>query len=362
MSNEAASISGDVKTPVEKKVFTESDLIAIRTGFHSGTGEAEKTVEPESKEEAKTEEVVEDLPQEAPVNSEQEPKVEESEDEKVLSKFDLDSLSEEQLQKLVDKTRSKAISRYGELTAEKKAMQAQIAQMQAMLQSKQAPKLEVKPEIPAEIAALSSMEELQGKYAEAKTAIKFFEERLEDCEHLSDNDVIAVVGDKEFTKLQAKKLKREAKDLVEGAIPAQVAELELRQKRAMERQQWQEQAKKEIPWLEDKASDARVQFESILKSPVIQKILKHVPEAEVDMEYMIAHSLNSIRGVKTYSLANAEPKQVKLTPPATPKTVSTGRIESEIKHIKELEAKVKKSGSYADLKELRMKQLALERK
>jgi hypothetical protein len=361
MSIEATSISEDVKTSVVKKSFTESDLIANRINAHGGGKEPEKS-EPEANTESDdAKEVVEDLPQEEPEIPKQEPKVEESENEKVLSQFDLDKLSAEDLQKLVDKTRSKAISRYGELTAEKKAMQAQIAQLQAMIQAKETPKLEVKPQIPEEIAALTSLEELQGKYTEAKTTVKFFEEKLEDSEHLADTDVIAVVNGQEFTKLQAKKIKREAKDLLESALPAQAAELEQRKLRANQREHWNQQARKEIPWLSDKTSDVRVEFEAAMKSPIIQKVLKSVPEAEVDLEYIVAHSLNSIRGGKLYPMANAEPKQVKITPPTSVKNTAVSRGESEIKHTKELEAKAKKSGRFEDFQALREKQLSNKR-
>ena len=59
---------------------------------------------------------------------------EETESEDVLSQLDLDEMSEEDLRELSDKLGSRAVARFGELTAKRKAAKAQIKQLEAKLQ------------------------------------------------------------------------------------------------------------------------------------------------------------------------------------------------------------------------------------
>jgi hypothetical protein len=373
MSNVATSISGDAKTPVVSKLVTESDFLAARLkAYEAPPAEEEVKADPEVPEEAEEspekpesdqpEEVVEAATEEAKTNDQ-------GKEADVLSKFDLDKLSKEEVNALAEKLRSKSVARYGELTNDKKALQQQVAQLQSQLgqiqQAAQKPVLDSKTEIPKEIAALSSPEEIRAKFKQAEDVIEWAEQVLDSTDGMGASDVAVAVNGKEYTKAEVREFKREATKVKDKYLPAQVAELQTKAQRAALKSKYLDDAKKELDWLNDDESEIKKNFNAIAASPVMMKIKEKVPEVEHELDYLLMHALNSYQGKRYYSMANQETGKKgspsKITPPGAVKGQAAGRNELEVKSMKELETKVKTKGSYEDLFALRVKQHSMKR-
>jgi hypothetical protein len=99
--------SASVETAVENTNITASDFVTRRLG---------STPEPEPAEEQSTEDEVQ---VENGTEQEETPAEEPAED--VLSQLDLDDMSEADLRELSEKLGSRAVARFGELTAKRKA-------------------------------------------------------------------------------------------------------------------------------------------------------------------------------------------------------------------------------------------------
>lgn len=370
MSNVATSIAEDAKVSVVSNVVTESQMMAARLKAHEAPpAKEEAKAEPEEVEEAeespeKPESV--EVAEVEEAQSEEAPAPTEAESAKVLSKIDLDALSEAELQELAAKTRSKALARFGELTSDKKALQSQVAHLQAQLNQSQQknPVLESKPEIPKEIAALSKPEEIQAKFKQAEEVIDWAERVLDNAEHLASTDVAISVDGRDYTKAQVKEYMRDARKVKEKYLPAQVAELQTKAQRAALKTQYLEQAKKELEWVSGDDNDLRKEYEAIANTPAMKKIRESVPEVEPELDYLVMHAINSIKGKRYYDMANAgtaAKPSLKVTPPAAVKSQAVGRNELESRQVKELEKKVKTNGSYEDLYALRIKQHSIKR-
>ena len=95
------------------------------------TDEVTEETEVESPEVEASEEIVAEQTEET---EEVQETSEESTD--VLSQLDLDDMSEEDLRELSEKLGSRAVARFGELTAKRKAAEAKLKEMEAQLQNK----------------------------------------------------------------------------------------------------------------------------------------------------------------------------------------------------------------------------------
>lgn len=372
MSKLATSITEDVKPSADSKTVTESDLLASRLNARKAQVEEEPKAEAEETDDTETEAEVEQTERvEEKAEAKEETETSEAKAETVnadvLSKFDLDKLTEAELNALAEKTRSKAISRYGELTADKKALQQQLAVLQqqlAQVQQAQKPLLESKPEIPKEIASLKTPEELQTRFKQAEEVVDWAERVLDQSENLSATDTVVEIDGRAYTKAQVKEYMRDARKVKEKYIPAQLQELQAKAQREMVRQQWQSKADEELEWAKDEASDVRKLYEAIANGPVMKKIRDLVPEA-VELDYVLKHAVNSMNGKRFHALTEKEAaetkKQMKVTPPGKVGGIAQGRGEAQVKQMKELESKVRTSGSYEDLVSLRVKQRTAKR-
>lgn len=368
MSEQAASNAGEVKSPVSQSVSTESELLASVLSQMEARKQA-PSPETEKPETAQSEAEVPEQSSGEVEAAEVEPEKEEGEAEAkqdssaVLSKIDFEQLSEAEIQELAAKARSKALARFGELTSDKKALQGQIAQLQAELAKHQKPALEAAPQVPKEFSAIDSIEKLQAKALEMKETMEWAEAHLDNAEHLAANDVIET-DNGNFTKADLKKFYRTARKAKDEWLPAQYAELQARAQRAALRDAWSQKAKQELKWLDGDDNDIRKQYEAVVKNPLLEKIKKAVPEAEPELEYIIGHAINSIHGKTFYNVATGEQTKpsVKLTPPAAVKSAAAGRANESIsKQVKELESKFDNTRSEKDLEALLTARLRAKR-
>ena len=110
--------SGADTIPVDNTNISVTDFANRRLGQLNSQASTEEEAEPVVEEE--TEETPEEVIEETQEAEEGEPEVE-SASEDVLSQIDLDNASEEELRELADKLGSKAVARFGELTARRKS-------------------------------------------------------------------------------------------------------------------------------------------------------------------------------------------------------------------------------------------------
>ena len=135
----------------------------------------------EQVEETQTEEPVAEVQEQAQEEVQEEVTEETKETEStedVLSQYNLDEMSEDDLKELSEKLGSRAVARFGELTAKRKAAEEKLAELQNQLKTKQDP-LDVKKSIENNpYANLDSIEKIQDKAKEVNEIISWAEDKL----------------------------------------------------------------------------------------------------------------------------------------------------------------------------------------
>lgn len=282
---------------------------------------------------------------------------EKAEGKDVLSKS-VDELTDEEIQELAQKGKSGLLKRIAELTAKRKLAEEKAAQLEAALRNNQ-------PVLKEEIkdnpySKIESPQEIQAKWTEVSEVIEWAEDTLDRHEHAAGDEVIAMIDGKELTKAQVKEYRRSAVKAKEKFLPAQLKAIQEKQAREQAKAQYREQARKELDWMNGEDNDVRKQYESLLSSPVLEKVRKAVPEAEVDLEYVLAHAANSIWGRRNIPLTETK-SSPKLTPPSSP-SASAGSSERKeaapVKQAKEAAKRLNASGSVSDFVALRAAQIS----
>jgi hypothetical protein len=289
---------------------------------------------------------------------------EESEKPKdVLSQnLDLDSLTEVELKELAEKLGSRAVARFGELTAKRKHAEEQLQALQAELQrrnTEQDPLKVTKKEVNP-YASIDKVADLQAKAKEVEEVIEWAEETLWNSDHLAADDVAATVDGREVTKAQVRKALREAQKARKEFLPAQYQEVLAREQRKQQKAQLQHTMRQELPWLEGEDNDTRKQYEALRESPLLKKAVEAVPELEPYMEYMVAHAANSVYGRKSIPLETPA-KRLDPKPPASPSATAAASSKPEgreAKSLKEMEGRLEKSGAIGDFIALRTAKLS----
>ena len=127
---ETANAEAD-QSSVDNNNISVEDFAMRRLGQLNPVAEEPQEEEVGETEEQETEEVTEEEAEESVETEETDEETEESED--VLSQLDLDDMSEEDLRELADKLGSRAVARFGELTAKRKAAEERLASLEAKL-------------------------------------------------------------------------------------------------------------------------------------------------------------------------------------------------------------------------------------
>lgn len=351
MSNESmpnAEGSQSVNLSVE-------EFIAQRTAKYS---QPEASAEPEQVEEAEEENeelatAGDELETEGTEAESEEEEVEESE-----SEIDqLLNLSPEQIQLLAKQGKSRLLHRIGELTAKNKALEAQREQAQA----------EAKPlqrQIPAEenpFRALSTMEEVQARFADMEKVAEETDRILEDHEDYGADDIITYEG-KEFTKKDIRIANRNARNAMAKYLPAQANQIQkIGQLHALTAQ-YETVALQEIPEIADAESPIAQQYQSLIADPLIAQVKDKVPELAPQLNYILAHALRSInsKAAPKTNITTAAAKTPMAKVPGTPfgaaGTRSTARPAS--KAAEQAQQQFEKSGRVEDLIAARAARLA----
>jgi hypothetical protein len=357
MTDEIATADAEAgKISVEKTNISVTDFAQRRIGEmmpkEEPKAEAQQETEEPEAEEVKTEEVEQEEVQETA--AEETTEVEESED--VLSQLDLDDMSEEDLRELSEKLGSRAVARFGELTAKRKAAEERLAQLESRLKEKPNPlqnnKVENNP-----FSNLDTIEKLQDKAKEVDSIVEWAEDILFESDNYAADDVVTEVEGKELTKADVRKSLLQARKAQKTFLPDQLNTLQVREQGVQMTEAFNQRAKEELSWLEGDDNDLRKQYEATVGDERFKKLKevlnKEAPEIAPQIDYWFAHATNSIYGRKPVVETKASPK---LNPPRTGNPASAKSEKSQgrtAKALKELEARFKQTGNAKDFAELR---------
>ena len=353
MTEEIATADAEAgKISVDKSNISVTDFAQRRIGELAPGTEQPQDEEAEEVIEQETEEVLEES-----VDTEEAETSEESpESEDVLSQLDLDDMSEEDLRELADKLGSRAVARFGELTAKRKAAEEKLTQLEARLKEKPNP-LETKKVENNPYGNLDTIEKLQQKAAEVDQVVEWAEDLIFESDGYGADDVVTEVEGKEWTKKDVRQSLLRARKAQKTFLPDQLSKVQLRAEGEVLTKQFDSQAKQELSWLEGEDNDLRKQFEATVGDERFKKLKsvlkRESPDIAAQLDYWFAHATNSIHGRKPVEVNKKSPT---LNPP---KTGNPASAQSEkgmgrtAKALKELEARFKQTGNARDFAALR---------
>ena len=325
--------------------------------------EAAKAQKPPEQPKEEPKEVVPSEPEEPKVEAAQEepavqPEADQSaKEQKVLSKdVDLENMSEAELKELAQKLGSKAVARFGELTAKRKAAEEQLAALQAELAKRGSNQLEAKVK-DNPYANIEKPEDLQAKFQEVTEVIDWADDLLEKGEDLGADDVLTNVNGKDYTKREIKDALRKARKAKEVFLPDQDKQIKLANERVQFKQLLTDRAKTELPWLQGEDNDVRKQYEAMMSDERLKNIEKMLPDVAPQLPYLLAHAANSLyarRSVDAKPSARLSP-----TSPVVSQSAESSKPEArQSKALNDLSNRFSKSGSYKDFKAIRALQMS----
>ena len=274
----------------------------------------------------------------------------------VLSQLDLDDMSEEDLRELSEKLGSRAVARFGELTAKRKAAEAKLKEMEASLQNNNP--LETQEVANNPYASVDTLQGLQEKAKEVTEVIEWAEETLFNADGYGPEDVVTEVEGKELTKADVRKSLLNARKARDKYLPAQLQTVQRVQQSHQLREAFDAQAEQELNWLQGEDNDVRKSYEAMIGDPRFNSLREKAdPEVAAQLNYLMAHAANSIYGRKPVKEA---PKSATLTPPKA--AISAGAssdkgVNKSVKALKDLNQRFRHSGNKSDFITLRTQQL-----
>lgn len=361
MTDEIATANAEADTnSVDNTNISVADLANRRLGQMQAQAQpqAEETQEASEEVEEAAEEFTEETEEVAEETTE-----EPSED--VLSQLDLDDMSEEELRELADKLGSRAVARYGELTAKRKSAEERLARLEASLKEKENPldapkKVENNP-----FGNIENIEGLQEKADEVNNIVEWAEDILFESDAYAADDVVTEVDGKEMTKAEVRKALLQARKAQKTFLPDQLRVLQTQAQSEQMAQAFEAQAKDELEWLQGEDNDIRKQYEAVVGDERFKKLKqvlkKEAPDIASQLDYWFAHGVNSLYGRKPVVEKASSPK---LNPPKTGNP-SAAQPEKQAgrtaKAIKELQARFRETGNPKDFAELRKLKMASRR-
>lgn len=341
----APDIAESEKNTVDN--ITPDAFAGLRLG-QTPSEEVSKPAEAEVESEESTEEIAQ---------SPEVEEVEEAESSDVLSKYNLDNMSETELRELSEQLGSKAVARYGELTAKRKLAEEKLAELQAKLdnQSVLSKPKEIKDN---PYSNIETVEDLQKKSSEVNDIIEWAEDILFESDGYSADDVVTEVEGKEVTKAQVRKSLLQARKSRDAFLPDQLKKIQAIEHSKQAAESFHRQAIDELPWLSGEDNDTRKHYEAMIADERFKSLQETVdPSVSAQLPYLMAHAANSMYGRR---LVADTASGVQLSPPKTsassaPKINRTGKNK---KALADLSNRFKASGTRDDFINLRAKQLA----
>ena len=362
MSNE---ITEGVAEPSTEKTAVQSNMSAADF-VNRRLGQLNPTKEEEAPPVEATDEVTEEAEVESPeaetseeVVAEQTEETEETSEEStdVLSQLDLDEMSEDDLRDLSEKLGSRAVARFGELTAKRKAAEAKIKELESKLNSND-PLSSDKPLANNPYDSINTIDELQGKAEEVNQVIEWAEDVLFNADGYGPEDVVTEVEGKELTKKDIRSSLLQARKSRDKFLPAQLKVLQAKENGKQLKEAFDAKASEELKWLQGEDNDTRKNYEAMVSDPRFKKLTEAAdPEIGAQLNYIMAHAANSIYGRK---LVQESPKSASLTPPktaASAASTSEKTVGKSAKALKDLSQRFRQSGAKGDFITLRTLQL-----
>jgi hypothetical protein len=264
----------------------------------------------------------------------------------VLSKFniDLDSLSEDETKELAKSLSLSAVKRFGDLTAQKKALAQENAELQAQAQAKPEPANNESPSFLKD-NALHNVNDVQALTKEVEnltTLVEWAEEGLENEVEYDDNgdEYVAKDGDKTYTKADLRRIRANARKVLRKDAPA-------RQKWIEERTQSDQHAIQTFDFLSDGESEDYKLFMQVKSNPLYQPLVEHLPNGNFAVGLMI----EGMKALQARQVNSSKPKPKPKAPVASveagsakPRTENSQRK----KAIQSAKDKFEKTGNMAD--------------
>ena len=296
MSNE---ITEGVAEPSTETTASQSNMSAADF-VNRRLGQLTEVTQEEAPPVEATDEVTEETEVESPeVEASEEIVAEQTEEPEgstdVLSQLDLDDMSEEDLRELSEKLGSRAVARFGELTAKRKAAEAKLKEMEAQLQNKNPLETQTVANNPYE--SVDTVQGLQEKAKEVAEVIEWAEETLFNADGYGPEDVVTEVEGKELTKADVRKSLLNARKARDKFLPAQLQTVQRVQQSHQLREAFDAQAEQELNWLQGEDNDVRKNYEARIGDPRFNSLREKAdPEVAAQLNYLIAHAANSIYG------------------------------------------------------------------
>lgn len=315
--------------------FAQARLGGIPTEEEVATQETEE-VTPEAVEE------------EAPVV---EAETEEESADDVLSQMNMDDMSEDELRELAEKLGSRAVARFGELTAKRKQAEEELARLKSEMQNEDPLKAK-KPIEDNPFNDLNSVEELQAKSTEMDNVIEWAEDLIFNSDGYGPEDVVTEVNGQELTKAQIRQTLRNARKTKDSYLPDRLRQLQEQAQSVQLKSAFAEQARKELTWLGDEENEVNKKYQAMLQDPRLQKLESALPEVSAQIPYLIAHAANSLYARKPVG---------SMSPPKSgiPSSSTSDRSTSKkAQSIKQVAQQFRDSGNQNDFIRLRTLQLS----
>lgn len=284
-----------------------------------------------------------------------------------LSQLNLEGLDAEQVAVLAEQMKehlsgSRSAERIGELTRKLKAEREARQLDQQRLNDLAEKKNPLERDAPVEnnpFKDIETVQDLQDKYDEYGKTYKWADRLLEDNEGAHPDDVIFEDGNEQYTKKQIREAKRQAEESRETYLPARAKELQMAQQIETQKSHFADLAKQELNWLEGEDNDSRKQYEAIVGHPDVQKIAEAVPAVSPQLNYLIAHAVNSLMSQKAKPAKKVAPS--KTPPPNIPSSTAQAPVRDDErikKHLNDLQGRFEQSHSTGDFESLRAAQYA----
>ena len=359
MNNEVTTGNAEPEnSTAEKTNITAEDFAIQRLGQPAPEPQEEETAEVEeeeaneiaSEEEEGTEESDESTEDEAP---------ESESDEQVLSQIDLDEMSEEELRELADKLGSRAVARFGELTAKRKAAEERLQKLESKMFAQENNPLTPKKEVTNNpFDSVGTLEDLQSKATDASNVIEWAEDIMFNADGYEADDVVTEVEGKEMTKADVRNALLQARKARDKFLPARLEEIQKVEQSKQMQEHLSAQAEAELPWMTGEDNDTRREYQAIMSDPRVDTLMTNLPaDVKAQMPYLLAHAANSIYGRKEVKSVKSK---VRLNPSntSTPSAAGSEKPASRTsKSIKNLNNQFKQSGDKSDFITLRTLQL-----
>jgi len=275
----------------------------------------------------------------------------------VLSQLDLDDMSESDLRELSEKLGSRAVARFGELTAKRKAAETRLQELESELNRKNP--LENTQEVANNpYDSVDSLQGLQEKAQEVNQVIEWAEEVLFNSDGYSADDIVTEVEGRELTKADVRKSLLNGRKARDKFLPAQLENLKKVEHSKQLKTAFDQKAKEELKWLDGEDNDIRNRYEAMVSDTRFSKLNESAdPELRAQLNYLIAHAANSIYGRTPIKGNSSSPTLNPSNLGASGSSISEKPVGKSAKALKDLGQRFRQSGNKKDFITLRTLQI-----